>query len=165
MFSILFHMLISPWALGGAATFIGLGVLCYFMLGPVVLWKIVSDIRTWFVVAAVLAVLAFAHGEKQNAALKADLAQATQQITADKGADKTTNLRVAQKTKRAVQSTRLQEAITHADPGTEEDALLDAIAAERPDYHGAQVPHDGVDRAGLAVFDGLRKHPDVAVEP
>lgn len=165
MFSILLHMLFSPWALGGVAALIGLAVLCYFTLGPVVLWKIVSDIRTWFAVAAVLAVLAFAHGEKQNAGLKADIAQATQQITSDKGADKTNNVRIAQKTQRAAQATRLQEAITHADPGTEEDALLDAIAAERPDYHGTEAPYDGVDRAGLAAFDGLRKRPDVAVEP
>ncbi|AXQ68682.1 membrane protein [Caulobacter phage CcrPW] len=166
MFSILLHMLISPatlWGVGGLAL---IAVALYFLAGPVFLWKLASDIRTWFAIAAVLAVLAFAHNEKQNSDLKAQIAQAGEQKTADKDAQKTTELRVKQKTARASQTQRYQAAITNATPGTEVDTLLDAIAADQAPVVRTAPPVQGpVPGPAPGGGDGLRKHPDVTVVP
>lgn len=165
MISILLAMLFNPWTLGGIVVLVVAAVALYFLAGPVVLWKIVADVRTWIAVGGVLAVLAFAHGEKQNQELKADLTRIEQQQDATKDALATTQLRSEQKTQRAAQTSRLQAAIQQAAPGTEEDALLDAIAAERPEYHGAQAAGQPAAGAGAVSADGVRKQPDVTVVP
>lgn len=168
MLTLLLHMLISPATLWGVGGLVLIAVGLYFLAGPVVLWKIASDIRTWFAIAAVLAFLAFAHNEKQNNDLKAQIAQAAQQSTADKDAQKTTELRVKQKTARATQTQRYQAAITNATPGTEVDTLLDAIAADQarsPVARAAPSDKDPVPGPAVGSGDGMRKHPDVTVVP
>jgi len=178
MLSILFHLLFNMNVLYGVIAIAAVGAGIYFTLGPVIFLKTIMDIRTWFVLAAILAVLGFAHGQKQNAELKKEIAAAAQQSTADKGALETTNLRVIQRGQRQQQSTRLQQVIIQAPPGTEEDALLDAIAAERPTYHNilqstprqsdakqAQPSPSATDRAPVLSGGVLRKRPDVVVVP
>lgn len=185
MLMLLLHMLFTPYALGGVVLLAGIGAVIYFTLGPVTLMKVACDIRTWFAIGAVLAVLAFANVEKQNADLKAQVADyaaqtAANQKTADADAKTTTDTRAAQKTVRAAQSTRLQQRIDHAQPGHAEDDVLDAIAAERPDGAAAQpaptapahppaqppapaakpLPGGPAPAAG-----GVSKRPDGAIEP
>jgi membrane protein implicated in regulation of membrane protease activity len=154
MLSLLFHLLFNPGALMGVLGIAAIAAGIYFTMGPLTLIKIATDIRTWFAIALVLAFLAFAHAEKRAETLEKKVDAAAQQHTSDVDATKTTQLRVEQKAKRQVQSTRLQEAITHAPPEQAEDALLDAIAQDHPDDHPSSRP-----------ADRLRKHPDGVVVP
>lgn len=168
MISLLLHMLLNPMTLVGVLAIAVLAAGVYFTAGPVKLLQIAVDIRTWFAIAAVLAVLAFAHQEQVTADLSAKLTQQTQQTTATTDGAKTTQLRVDQKTHRAVQGNRIQQAITTAKPGGAEDAVMDAIAVEQTNFNPEvkNVPSQGVvDRAAVPAGDGLRKRPDGVVVP
>jgi hypothetical protein len=185
MLMLLLHMLLTPYALVGVLLLAGVGAVIYFTLGPVTLMKVACDIRTWFAIGAVLAVLAFANVEKQNADLKAQVAAyaaqtAANQKTADTDAKTTTDTRATQKAGRQAQSTRLQQRIDHAPPGQAQDAVLDGIAAERPDlaaaapapaapaHPTAQPPAAAakpLPGAPAPAAGGLSKRPDGAIEP
>lgn len=183
MFTLLLHMIMNPWTLGALAALALIAVGLYFTIGPVKLLGIVMDIRTWAVIAGVLAVLAFAHQEQQNAEIKTKLENAQQQSTATTDGAATTTLRTTQQAARTAQTGRIQKAISAAKPGDEEDAALDAIASERgqtvpaipppvvvpptpkPETSHVQPPPQvAPDRAPVPSPDGVRhKRPDVVV--
>lgn len=195
MISLLIHMLLNPWSLGAVAAIIVVAVGLYFVIGPVKLLKLALDLRTWAVIGGVLAVIAYAHLEKQNADLTTKVENAQQQTVASDDGQKTTQLRVTQQAKRAGQSQRLHAVITKprpkSDAGDAEDAVMDQIARERgqhvPDApnqptptpvpkpetkHVVQsVPVAPVvaqrvpDRAAVPAPRGMRKQPDVTVVP
>lgn len=131
--SILFHLLFNPFSGIGVGLLAVAAVAIWFIpgLGPAKLLKIAVDIRTWFVIALVLALLAFVHAEQRTDKLEKQIASATQQKVADTGAQQTVQLRTTQQTKRQAQATRLQASIQRAPPGQAQDAVLDAIAAEQ----------------------------------
>jgi hypothetical protein len=183
MFMLLLHMLMNPWTLGVVAALAVIAVGLYFTIGPVKLLALVMDIRVWFAIAGVLAVLAFAHQEQQNADIKTKLENAQQQSTATTDGAAATTLRTTQQAARTAQTGRIQKAIAAAKPGDEEDAALDAIAAERgqapapvvpppvaqatpkPETpHVQPPPQVAPDRAPVPAPDGVRhKRPDVVV--
>lgn len=168
MISLLLHMILTPYALYGVLALALIAIGLYFTVGPVALLKIAMDIRTWFAIAAILAVLAFAHQEQANRDLKQQIDQQAQQSTATTDGAKTTQIRVEQKTKRATQASRIQSAIVQAKPGDAQDAVMDAIAAEQanPNPKVKNASSQGaVDRAPVPTADGLRKRPDVVVVP
>lgn len=181
MISLLLHMLLTPYALYGVLALAVIAAGIYFTAGPAALLKIATDIRTWFAIAAVLAVLAFAHQEQANADLKQQIATAAQQTTATTDGAKTTQLRVDQQTKRASQSQRIHQVIAQAPPEQAEDAVLDQIARERgqrlanapsqietkhdPDPASPPVAQRAPDRAAAGASGRLRKQPDVVVVP
>jgi hypothetical protein len=140
MISLLIHMLLNPWSLGALAAIVVVTVALYFLIGPVKLLKLALDLRTWAVIGGVLAVIAYAHLEKQNADLTTKVENAQQQTVASDDGQKTTQLRVDQQAKRAGQSQRLHAVITKPRPKTDvgdaEDAVMDQIARER----GQHVP-------------------------
>lgn len=133
MILILLHMLMTPYTLVAIGALVAIAVGLYFTVGPAALLKIVFDIRVWLAIAAVLAVLAFAHSEQQAADLNKRLDSMTQQNTATEDAGKTTAFRSDQKAKRAVQASHVQHVLDTAKPADVEDAVMDAIAAERGD--------------------------------
>lgn len=140
MISLLIHMLLNPWSLGAAAVVALIAVALYFVIGPVKLLKLALDLRTWAVVAGILAVIAYAHLEKQNADLTAKVNNAAQQTTATNDGASTTELRAHQQVQRAAQSGRIHQAVVaprpKSDRGDAEDAVMDQIARER----GQKVP-------------------------
>lgn len=165
MGSILLGLLFNPGAL---IAFAGLALVSagiYFTLGRARLLKIATDIRTWFALALVLAVLAFAHAEKRNNALEAQIAAAVAQGQADRDAGGVTETRQRQQEDRREQTQRIDDAIQAAPAGEAQDAALDAIAAERPDYHGLQDEEDPARVDPGADADGMRKQPDGVVVP
>lgn len=165
MGGILLGLLINPNAL---LAYLGLAVVAagiYFTLGPARLLKIATDIRTWFVLALVLAVLAFAHSERRNDDLEAQIAAAAAQAQADRDAGAVTDTRQRQQEGRREQTNRIDAAIQAAPAGGAEDAALDAIAAERPDHHGLQDEEDPARADPDVAADGLRKQPDGVVVP
>ena len=176
MFSILLALLFNPASLWTIAAICGAVALAWFTIGPAFVIKIASDIRTWFVLGLVLAVMAFAHGEKRNQALEAKLDTAIAQATADDDAQKSQERRSRQRETRRVENDRITDRIEQAPEGHKHDAALDGIAAERPDYHGAQ--DEALDQRAQAqpqaggpvavvqpAADGLRKQPDGVVVP
>lgn len=176
MFSILLALVLNPASLWTIAALCGAAALAWFTLGPAVVIKIASDLRTWFILALVLAVMAFAHAEKRNQALEDKLDTALAQATADTDAQKSQERRARQRETRRQQDDRITARIEQAPAGQKHDAALDGIAAERPDYHGAQ--DEALDRRALAqaqtrrpaadvqpADDGMRKHPDGVVVP
>lgn len=86
MTSILLGLLFNPGALMAYAGFAVLAVGIYLTLGPARLLKIVGDLRTWFALALILALLAFAHAEKRADDLEAQVAAAAAQGQADRDA-------------------------------------------------------------------------------
>ncbi|WP_312084707.1 hypothetical protein [Brevundimonas sp.] len=163
MGSILLGLLFNPGALIAYAGLALVAVGIYFALGPARLLKIATDIRTWFALALILAVLAFAHSEKRADALEAQIAVAAAQGKADRDAGAVTETRRQQQEGRRQQTQRIDDAIQAAPPGEAQDAALDAIAAERPDYHGLQ-DEEGPARADPgATADGMRRQPDGVV--
>ena len=165
MGSILLGLLLNPNGLLAYAGLALLAVVIYFTLGPARLLKIALDIRTWFALALALAVLAFAHSERLANDLEAQIAAAAAQGQADR--DAVIETRRRQQEDRHQQAQRIDDAIQAAPPGEAQDAALDAIAAERPHYHGLQDEEDPA-RARAdpgADADGLRKHPDGVVVP
>ena len=165
MGSILLGLLFNPGALIAYAGLALVAVGIYSALGPACLLKIATDIRTWFALALVLAVLAFAHAEKRNNALEAQIATAVAQGQADRDAGAVTETRRRQQEGRRQQTQRIDDAIQAAPPGEAQDAALDAIAAERPDYHGLQDEEDPARADPGAAADGVRKQPDGVVVP
>lgn len=166
MGSILLALLLNPAALWAIAAVCGATALAWFTLGPAFVIQIASDIRTWFFLGLVLAVLAFAHSEKRADALEAQIAGAARQAQADADAQASQARRATQREVRRVEADRISEWIDQAPAGEKHDAALDAIAAERPDYHGTTDEEEdlaGAD-AGPAA-DGLRKQPDGIVAP
>lgn len=165
MASILLALLLNPASLWTIAALCGLTALAWFTVGPAQVIKIASDIRTWFALALVLAIMAFAHAEKRSQALEDRLDAAIAQATADRDAQASLERRAEQRESRRRQDDRITERIDQAPAGQKHDAALDGIAAERPDYHGPQNDQDlAGDPAGPAA-DGMRKHPDGAVLP
>jgi hypothetical protein len=130
MLGVLLSILVNPYALLGLVAAAAIGAIIWFTAGPVKFVAIVTDIRTWFVLGAILAVLAYANVVKQNRDLKASFEAATvkNQATSDKDAQAVTQTRAVAHTKRATQSSQLQEKIDHAQPGQAEDDVMDAIA-------------------------------------
>lgn len=177
MFSILLALLLNPASLWTVAAVCGAAALAWFTVGPALVIKVASDIRTWFILALVLALMAFAHAEKRNQALEEKLDTAIAQAKADTDAQKSQERRARQRETRRQQTDRIAERIEQAPPGQKHDAALDGIAAERPDYHGAQDealdrrakaqarPTGGVPAGDQPVADGLRKQPDGVVVP
>lgn len=177
MFSILLALILNPASLWTIVAVCGAVVLAWFTIGPAFVIKIASDIRTWFVLALVLAIMAFAHGEKRNRDLEAKLDTAIAQSTADKDAQTSLERRARQRETRRNQNDRIAERIEQAPVGRKHDAALDGIAAERPDYHGAQ--DEALDQRAQAqaaqagsppvvqqpAADGVRKQPDGVVVP
>lgn len=177
MFSILLSLLLNPNSLWTIAALCGMAALLWFAVGPSVVIKIATDIRTWFVLALVLAVMAFAHSEQRAKALEAKIEAAVAQQKADVDAQKSQERRAAQREVRRNQSNRITERIEQAPVGEKHDAALDGIAAEDPDLHGAQ--DEALDQRAQAqsrqaggaavepqpVADGLRKQPDGVVVP
>lgn len=135
MTSILFHLFFNPWALGAVAVIALIAVAIWFIpgLGPAKLLKIALDLRTWAVLAGILAVLGFAHQEKRYNEMKDQIAGMAQQHTADVDAVKTTEFRAEQKEKRTGEGRRIQSAIDRAKPGSAYDDVMDAIANVRGD--------------------------------
>lgn len=166
MGSILFGLLFNPHSL---LAYLGLALVAagiYSTLGLPRLIKIATDIRVWFAIGAVLAVLAFAHAERLNDDLEAQIAQAAAQAQAVDDAHQVTDTRQRQQEGRRAQTQRIDDAIQAAPAGEAEDAALDAIAAERPDYHGPQ--DEDPDHAGdlpVDPDDGMRKPVDGVVVP
>lgn len=140
MIGFFIHMLLNPWSLGAVAVIAVVGVALYFILGPVKLLKIALDLRTWAVVAGILAIVAYSHLEKQNADLTSKVENAAHQTIATNDAAATTEFRAHKQVKRAEQSGRIHQAITaprpQAERGDAEDAVMDQIARER----GQPVP-------------------------
>ncbi|USN14218.1 putative inner membrane spanin component [Brevundimonas phage vB_BpoS-Papperlapapp] len=177
MFSILLALLLNPATLWTIAAVCAAVVALWFTVGPAFVIKIASDIRTWFILGLVLAVLAFAHSEKRADALEAQIAGAARQAQADQDAQKSQARRAAQRDVRRSQNDRITERIEQAPQGRKHDAALDGIAAERPDYHGAQDealdrraeaqarPTGGAPAGDQPAADGLRKQPDGVVVP
>ncbi|MFN3836836.1 MAG: hypothetical protein ACK4MI_03895 [Brevundimonas sp.] len=165
MGGILLGLLFNPGALLAYAALGLVAVGIYFALGPARLLKIAMDLRTWFAIGAVLAVLAFAHQEKRNNDLEAQIAAAAAQGQADRDAGAVTETRLRQQDDRRQQTQRIDDAIQAAPPGEAQDAALDAIAAERPAYHGLQDEEDPARADPGAAPDGVRKQPDGVVVP
>lgn len=155
-FMFLLHLLLHPYVLVGLIVLGAIAVGAYYFLGPVRFAQIACDVRTWFAVFMVVAVLGYANVEKQNADLKAGYERATAaaEQTATVDTAKTVKLRTVQVAARKVQTHHHQEIISHAPPGQALDSLLDAFAADRPDLGPAPQPHDR-----------LHKQPDGVVEP
>ena len=165
MGSILLGLLFNPNALLAYLGLAVVGVGIYFTLGPARLIKIAADIRVWFALALILAVLAFAHAEKRNNQLEAQIAQAAAQAQADGDAGAVTDTRQRQQEGRREQTNRIDAAIQAAPAGEAQDAALDAIAAERPDHHGTQHEDPTLADPLPVAADGLRKQPDGVVVP
>lgn len=186
MGSILWTLLFNPNALFGYLVLAALAVGIYFTMGLPKLIKIATDIRVWFAIGAVLAVMAFAHMEKRNNELEAEIKFAKAEATSVEDAATVTDTRQRQQAGRRAQTQRIDTAIRTAPAGGAQDAALDAIAAERPDYHGAH--DDALDqrqaaqpaaqppageppllrRSGtmpVVAGDGVRKQPDGVVVP
>jgi membrane protein implicated in regulation of membrane protease activity len=153
MFPIILHLLLNPGFLIGLVVIALIAAGIYFTMGPLTLLKVATDIRTWFILAFFLLVLAYAHTEQRADALEQDVKQSKTVQTATTDGAKTTELRVQQKTKRQTQSNHLQESISHAQPGQAQDDLLDAIAQDRPDLQPGAAPV------------GVRKPVDGTVAP
>lgn len=165
MGGILLGLLFNPGALIAYAGLALAAVGIYFTLGPARLLKVALDIRTWFALVLVLAVLAFAHSEKRADALEAQIAAAAAQGQADRDAGAVIDTRRRQQDDRRQQTQRIDDAIQAAPPGGAQDAALDAIAAERPAYHGLQDEEDPARADPGAAADGVRKQPDGVVVP
>lgn len=165
MGGILLGLLLNPGALIAYAGLALAAVGIYFTLGPGRLLKIALDLRTWFALALILAVLAFAHAEKRNNDLEAQIAAAAAQGQADRDAGAVIDTRRQQQEGRRQQTQRIDDAIQAAPQGEAQDAALDAIAAERPAYHGLQDEEDPARADPGAAADGVRKQPDGVVVP
>jgi membrane protein implicated in regulation of membrane protease activity len=146
--SILFHPYVWIAAVIIAAVLAGI-----YFINPVTFWKVVTNVKLWLALAVLALFLAYANVEKDTRDLRQQVAQASQQHTADKDATTVTQTRVVQKTKRAAQTSRIQDKIDHAQPGQAEDAALDAIAAERSGGGGGSPDV------------GLPKRPDGVAKP
>ena len=177
MFSILLALLFNPASLWTIAAIAGLVALLWVTAGQQFVLKIATDIRTWFVLGLILAVMAFAHSEKRANALEDKIEAAARQEQADEDAQQSQARRSRQRETRRIENDRINERIEQAPQGRKHDAALDGIAAERPDYHGAQdealdqraeaqARQAGGAPAGVQpAADGLRKQPDGVVVP
>lgn len=177
MFSILLALLFNPASLITVAAIVALGALLWITAGPAFVLKIATDIRTWFILGLILAVMAFAHSEKRANALEEQIAGAARQQQADEDAQESQARRSRQRETRRIENDRITERIEQAPQGQKHDAALDGIAAERPDYHGAQ--DEALDQRAQAqasdpggrpavqqpAADGVRKQPDGVVVP
>lgn len=108
------------------ATLVGL----WFLGGPVLFYKVLTNTKVWLGVAVIAVVLAFSNLTKQveQAKAAAEAAKSHQQAQTD--SDDVVQDNVKKKRARQAQTHRLQEAIDHAKPGDELDSLLDQIARE-----------------------------------
>lgn len=137
MTSILFALLFNPNSFMVYAVLIALALGIYFTMGLPKLIKIATDIRVWFAIGGILAVLAFAHMEKRNQDLETQIKAAAAQAQSTEDGAAVIETRQRQQAGRRAQTQRIDDAIRTAPTGGAQDAALDAIAAERPDYHGA----------------------------
>jgi hypothetical protein len=186
MFSILLGLIFNLNSLIAIAVMAGIAALIYVTLGPVRLMKIAADVRTWLVIFAVLAVMAFAHSEKRNDELEAKIDAAAQQQTADEDAQDSLERRATQRETRRRQDDRIRDAIGQAPPGQRHDAALDQIAAEQaarteplstPASPTSGAQDEVLDQRAAAqaapdpgpvdvpAADRVRKQPDVVVVP
>lgn len=166
MLSILLALLFNPASLWTLAALAGVVALLWATAGPQFVLKVAADIRTWFILGLILAVMAFAHSEKRANDLEAKIETAARQQQADEDAQESQARRSRQRETRRVENDRITERIEQAPQGQKHDAALDGIAAERPDYHGAQVEEDLPGPADQQpAADGVRKQPDGVVVP
>lgn len=146
---ILFKLLLNPAVLILAGVVVAGLVALWFIGGPVRFAKVIGDFRVWLAVAGVALFLAFA-----NVSHKLDVVQAQQhqqqlQSQAVTDAGTVVTHKVQKQAARQSQDNRLQEAITNAQPGQAQDAVLDAIDHERgggpaPGGKSVGVRHDQV---------------------
>jgi hypothetical protein len=117
-----------------------------------VVWKLLTDVRTWVAVLAGAGYLAFADVHHKLEETNALLAHQTQETRGAKDGQTVTDTRVKQKTRRAQEHTKIEDAINHATPDTAEDAAMDEIARLQPRSTdaGAQ-PHVVRDYSGDGV--------------
>lgn len=143
--------LFSPWGLIVIAVMLVAAGMYFF---PAFTAKMLMDVRTWLVAAAVAFFLLFLHLQDENRTLVAQNAQimAAQQTQA--GATAALNDLITSKQVNVTRSNRLHAAIAAAPSGKKQDAVLDAIQAESAPPAAAPGGQSALDR----LLDSRSKH-------
>jgi len=164
LFHILTAILLRPSVIGLLVVLALAAVAVFYFMGPKALLKWALDARVWLAIAGFAAILAVTDLQKENKALKEDVARQELVLEGKKDAQATIEVRRKAREVRAHESTSIRDATAQAaqsNPAEVIDATLDAIA---------QVQDGGLDGRKHAVSqskpDGVRdKAPDGDVAP
>ena len=124
----LWTLVSQPAVLFALAAAGGAAALLFYTSGPQALLKIVMNVKTWAVIAVVMLGLAVVDLKKSNDKLEQQIAHSNEVVISKDDAAKSVAKREKLAVRRQAEKTRIQEALTHAEPEEVYDATLDAIA-------------------------------------
>lgn len=153
LWGVVWGLLTNPAVLGVVLAVIALLTGLWFLGGPVMFYKFVSNTKTWLVVAVIAGIFGYSHMQTKLAKAEQKIEQAASHDRAKGDSNDVVLDNKVQKGKRAAQKARHQEVIHNADPGEEIDDLLDEIARDQgvPDARpgdGKPVPGSVPDGSG-----------------